>query len=207
MLYSEFRRFGFRSSTLSATAAFVGFARRHARFSRARHRKRCFTRLMQSAHTARPSRRLLSTTAPGSRRAGHAVCLRLRWLERLFGFRSSASVTSSSIQSPTPFDSLTRLHLSVSCSSMRRVSPSLRGICIRESRPSSGVFRIVAESLSTSEMTPNHALQRTAPRVTLAAARHPATFAHPAPTMSPQPARRAPQSLSLGSLGVATRLV
>ena len=100
------------------------------------------------------------------------------------------------------FDSLTRLHLSVSCSSMRRVSPSLRGICIRESRPSSGVFRIVAESLSTSEMTPNHALQRTAPRVTLAATHHPAAFAHPAPATFPQPARRAPQSLSLGSLGV-----
>ena len=48
---------------------------------------------------------------------------------------------------------------------------------------------------------PNHALQRTAPRVTLAAAHHPAAFAHPAPATFPQPARRAPQSLSLGSLG------
>jgi len=56
---------------------------------------------------------------------------------------------------------------------------------------------------ANSEMTeaPNHALQRTAPRVTLAAAAHPATFAHPAPAALPQPARRAPQSLSLGSLG------
>ena len=36
----------------------------------------------------------------------------------------------------------------------------------------------------------NHAL--TAPRVTLAAARHPATFAHPAPAAFPQPARRTP---------------
>ena len=50
--------------------------------------------------------------------------------------------------------------------------------------------------------SPNHALQRTAPRVTLAATHHPAAFAHPAPAMSPQPARRAPQSLSLRSLGV-----
>ena len=49
--------------------------------------------------------------------------------------------------------------------------------------------------------TANHALQRTAPRVTLAATHRPAAFAHPAPAMSPQPARRAPQSLSLGSLG------
>ena len=49
--------------------------------------------------------------------------------------------------------------------------------------------------------SPNHALQRTAPRVTLAAADHPAACAHPAPSAFPQPARRAPQSLSLGSLG------
>ena len=51
---------------------------------------------------------------------------------------------------------------------------------------------------------PNHALQRTAPRVTLAAAGHPAACAHPAPATFPQPARRAPQSLSLGSLAVST---
>ena len=58
----------------------------------------------------------------------------------------------------------------------------------------------------TSTATANHALQRTAPRVTLAAARHPAAFAHPAPATFPQPARRAPQSLSLGSLGDFARL-
>ena len=51
--------------------------------------------------------------------------------------------------------------------------------------------------------TPNHALQRTAPRVTLAAAGRPAAFAHPTPATFPQPARRAPQSLSLGSLADA----
>ena len=51
--------------------------------------------------------------------------------------------------------------------------------------------------------TANHALQRTAPGVTLAAADHPAAFARPAPShLRPQPARRPPQSLSLGSLGV-----
>ena len=48
---------------------------------------------------------------------------------------------------------------------------------------------------------PNHALQRTAPRVTLAATRHPAAFAHLAPAAFPQPARRAPQPLSFGSFG------
>ena len=47
----------------------------------------------------------------------------------------------------------------------------------------------------------NPTLQRTAPRVTLAATHRPAAFAHPAPAAFPQPARRAPQSLSLGSLG------
>jgi hypothetical protein len=50
--------------------------------------------------------------------------------------------------------------------------------------------------------SPNHALQRTAPGVTLAAAHHPATCAHPTPShLRPQPARRPPQSLSLGSFG------
>ena len=61
-------------------------------------------------------------------------------------------------------------------------------------------------SFSQSNESPNHALQRTAPGVTLAAADRPAACAHPAPGhLRPQPARRPPQSLSLGSLGVATR--
>ena len=51
-----------------------------------------------------------------------------------------------------------------------------------------------------------YALQRTAPRVTLAAAHHPAACAHPAPAALPQPARQPPPSLSLGSLGVPARL-
>ncbi len=63
-------------------------------------------------------------------------------------------------------------------------------------------FVAMRQRCRKSERTPNHALQRTAPRVTLAAAHHPAAFAHPTPAVSPQPARRAPQSLSLGSLGV-----
>src|SRR5439155_7265772 len=56
---------------------------------------------------------------------------------------------------------------------------------------------------STQEMnspSPNHALQRTAPCVTAPAS----TAAFP-PTM--QVPRRTPRSLSLGSLGVATRVV
>ena len=59
-------------------------------------------------------------------------------------------------------------------------------------------------SPSRLSQAPNHALQRTAPRVTLAAAHHPAACAHPAPTAFPQPARRAPPSLSLGSLAQST---
>ena len=56
--------------------------------------------------------------------------------------------------------------------------------------------------LTDLEKWPNHALQRTAPRVTLVAG-HPAACAHPDPhRLRPQPARRAPQSLSLRSLGV-----
>ena len=64
---------------------------------------------------------------------------------------------------------------------------------------------VVARPFIPTAATPNHALQRTAPCVTLAATHLPAAFAHPAPAMSPQPARRAPQSLSLGSLGDMTR--
>jgi hypothetical protein len=52
----------------------------------------------------------------------------------------------------------------------------------------------------TTAATPNHALQRTAPCVTA-----PASAAAFPPTM--QVPRRTPRSLSLGSLGVATRLV
>ena len=67
-------------------------------------------------------------------------------------------------------------------------------------------FAATRQRCRKSERTPNQALQRTAPGVTLAAADHPATFAHPAPRrLRPQPARRPPPSLSLGSLGVATR--
>jgi len=53
-------------------------------------------------------------------------------------------------------------------------------------------------TLSTQSATPNHALQRTAPCVTAPAS----TAAFPPTTQVP---RRTPLSLSLGSLGVATR--
>ena len=47
----------------------------------------------------------------------------------------------------------------------------------------------------------NHALQRTAPRVTLAATDHPAAFAHPAPATFP--AASAPRS-AVAELGVVS---
>ena len=55
-------------------------------------------------------------------------------------------------------------------------------------------------SMNATPNAPNHALQRTAPAVTLAAS----SLRLSAPV---QPARQPPQSLSLGSLGVATRVV
>ncbi len=66
-------------------------------------------------------------------------------------------------------------------------------------------FPLDSEMANSNPTSPNHALQRTAPGVTLAAADRPATCAHPAPAALPQPARRAPQSLSLGSFGDFSR--
>ena len=69
---------------------------------------------------------------------------------------------------------------------------SLSSPVVRERPASSTVIRILSQRPPRERATPNHALQRTAPRVTLAAPRRP----------SAQPARRAPQSLSFWSLGV-----
>jgi len=79
-------------------------------------------------------------------------------------------------------------HLHLCPCSAPRPSASLLSTAMNSKRPES----------------PNHALQRTAPRVTLAA---PTASLRSPPAAFPQPARRAPQSLSLGSLGVATRVV
>jgi hypothetical protein len=72
--------------------------------------------------------------------------------------------------------------------------------CSQPSRPWR-FFPLLFDALLMTSATPNHALQRTAPRVTRAAAGRPAACAHPASAAFPQPARRAPQSLSLGSFG------
>ena len=81
------------------------------------------------------------------------------------------------------------------------------GFRVRAIQPARSVISShLSGRFSQANETANHALQRTAPRVTLAAAHHPAACAHPAPATFPQPARRAPQSLSLGSLAVLARL-
>jgi hypothetical protein len=86
--------------------------------------------------------------------------------------------------------------------SMGSADASFRSPVTRSSPTNATVSRLLFHASTESNRTPNHALQRTAPRVTLAATHRPAAFARPAPAMSPQPSRRAPQSLSLGSLGV-----
>ena len=77
-------------------------------------------------------------------------------------------------------------------------------------------FAATRQRCRKSERTPNHALQRTAPRVTVAAISsldpsRPSvalSYVRCRPLRSPtQLPRRAPQSLSLGSLGVAARIL
>ena len=101
------------------------------------------------------------------------------------------------ISSPSP---------SVWCCERRTVSArlSISAFVASPVSPSGRFWPVVVRRFLPTTATPNHALQRTAPRVTLAAADLPAAFAHPAPATFPQPARRAPQSLSLGSLDAST---
>ena len=186
MRSSEFQRFSIRSSELCPAAGV--------------QRKRRSTRLLQLTHTARLSRRLLSTAKPGSRRASHAVCLRLWQLGRFRIHHAQRQQSMRAFQDSSCRASRHRDRFGLS-SAMRSLIATSSASDARTFTSQPSPFGGVAESLFQSEMTPNHALQRTAPRVTLAATHHPAAFAHPAPAMSPQPARRAPQSLSLGSLG------
>ena len=207
-----------RSATSPPSVALSRFARRSVKCISAHYRKRCSTRLFQATQTARPSRRLLSPAQPGSRRAGHAVCLRLWWFGR---FRIRMAQPQQPIDAfqklPGPSVSTARRLFSlfgfmrfptarISDSEARRFTPQLSG------------FGVVAESLSRSEMTPNHALQRTAVlsvsvsggglgptgSVTACATRREAP-AHAAPSpcaaVLTAPAST-PPSLSLWSLGV-----
>ena len=209
-----------RSATSPGRAALFRFAWRSVFAVRAHDRKRCSTRLLQSTHTARPSRRLLSPAEPGSRRAGHAVCLRLWWLGR---FRIRIAQRQQPIravqQLPVPSVSTSRqlwsfFHL------MRSPTATISDSEARRFTSQPSHFGIVAESLSYNPMTPNHALQRTpgfGVQLPSAAVVRPAQSRAVLPAMKPGTARAfasrrraptrapGPESLSLGSLGVFTR--
>ena len=99
---------------------------------------------------------------------------------------------------------------------MSPVTSSFSERRVRESHASQRVFRTLLQRPLRVQVTPNHALQRTAPRVTVAAilawTRPVRSWLCPtsvAPFCAPpsQLPRHAPPSLSLGSLGVTPRLV
>jgi hypothetical protein len=133
----------------------------------------------------------------------------------IFHLEPTTCLTKSSRWDPTvcvvmtTFTSLTKLLQRRRCSSsvrsMRLGDSSVPDIFIRASIASRGFYQTLSQQPLRSQAAPNQA-QRTAPGVTLAAADRPAACAHPAPRrLRPQPARRPPRSLSLGSFGDATR--
>ena len=75
---------------------------------------------------------------------------------------------------------------------------SASGVLLHRQRLPRATLSMTATTTNPSRTSPNHALQRTAPAVTLAA-----SCLRLSPTA--QPSRQPPPSLSLGSLGVATR--
>ena len=99
--------------------------------------------------------------------------------------------------------------------SMRSARASFSSPVTRPSSASSTVSRLLFHAFTESNRTPNHALQRTAPRVTVAAIlacarlvrswRCPTSIASFCAPPSQLP-RHAPPSLSLGSLGDLPRL-
>ena len=103
-----------------------------------------------------------------------------------------------------------------SLSSMLETDSSIPDIQVRASIASRTVNRTLSQRPQRVQVTPNHALQRTAPRVTVAAIlacarlvrswRCPTSVASFCAPPSQLP-RHAPPSLSLGSLGVATRVL
>ena len=119
---------------------------------------------------------------PGRLRASHAVCLGYSTLEPVLCARKESdnervSTTERIIDEPF---------------TVRSVNQSFRTDSLRSSSASPIRIPATLPRGFRTEPTANNALQRTAPRVTLAAPRRPTA----------QPARRAPQSLSLGSLGI-----
>src|SRR6267154_1155677 len=133
------------------------------------HRKRGFTRLLRAAHASRLSRRLLPPPLP----ARSAPVTRSAWV----GGSSSAGSAPDRVPSPDAGSHPAFFARPFPAACTRLLRPTMRP--------------------SQTRRTPNQALQRTAPRVTVAASSPP-----PSPPATQLP-RRAPQSLSLGSLGVA----
>ena len=137
---------------------------------------------------------------PGRLCASHAVCLGYSTLEPVFCARKE----EADIESVSTTEQIINQSFAIA---MRSLNPSFKTDSLRSSSASPTQMPTTFPGKLRSEVTANNALQRTAPRVTLAATHHPAAFAHPAPShLRPQPARRAPQSLSLGSLGDFARL-
>ena len=205
-----------RSSTSPPRAALSRFASRSVISVSTHYRKRCSTRLVQSTHTARPSRRLLSPAQPGSRRAGHAVCLRLWWLGR---FRNPIARRQRQFTLFRSFQWQASRHgdgFGLSSSPMRSLTASFSDSSVRAFTSQPSLFRSRGRASVLKRMTPNHALQRTAPRVTVAAI----SSSNPSRASvalsyvrcrhlrsTTQLPRRAPQSLSLGSLAVTACLL
>ena len=128
---------------------------------------------------------------------------------------SAATPASFTFSSQVPFRLSTQPPLLSFVASMRSLLASFTSPVARSSPASPSVSRILFEAFSDYNRTPNHALQRTAPRVTVAAvlacARLVRSWLCPTSVASfcappSQLPRHAPPSLSLGSLGVATRI-
>ena len=125
--------------------------------------------------------------------------------------RSCVRLTRNRVEAA---DGVADLCLHCAASLRHCVARSASQFRIQASSPASPFFRTLFSRLSAMNETPNHALQRTAPRVTVAAILRPGVFppSHLCPTsvaffFAPpaQLPRHAPPSLSLGSLGVAMR--
>jgi hypothetical protein len=181
------------------------------------HRKRCFTPLLRAAHTTRLSRSLLPPPLP----AGSAPVTRSAWVTGGWSAGSAPGrVPSPKAGSaahgwagagflPSPSPAVWRSERSRVSASLTFpasvVSPVSTGRRFWSPLPSmlsadSRFWPVVPRRSLPTPATPNQALQRTAPRVTAAASGPP-----PSPPAAQLP-RRAPQSLSLRSLGDLPRV-
>ena len=121
----------------------------------AHYRKRCSTHLLQATHTARPSRRLLSATEPGSRRAGHAVCLRLWWLGRFRIRIARRQRQITLLRSRQCRPSRQRDGFGLSSSPMRSLTASFSDFSARAFTSQPRLFRSRGRASLPKRMTPN----------------------------------------------------